>query len=152
MEGIYFFYEGAKPSFNEQQVVHYLRKIAHAEGHEIRWLNIIFCSANDLYHLNAQYLGHKTHTDIITFDYTEEEGLCGELYLGVPRIQENARHYSEGFVRELWRVIIHGLLHLVGYKDGAPHEQKAMRVKEAFYMEKHPLHAAPCSTGNIHTA
>ena len=78
------------------------------------------------------YLGHDTYTDIITFDYEEKKNLSieGEIYISVDRVKENAATYQKSFEQELFRVIIHGVLHLLGYHDKTVQEQKEMRKKE----------------------
>lgn len=91
-------------------------------------LNFIFCSDGYLLGINKQYLNHDTYTDIITFDYSEQnnkklppkkgaKGISGDIYISIDRVKENALKYSKSFEEELHRVLIHGILHLLGYKD-----------------------------------
>jgi probable rRNA maturation factor len=83
-------------------------------------LNFIFCSDDYLLNINKQYLNHDTYTDIITFDYSKEDTklpVSGDIYISIDRIKENAGKFSKTFENELQRVIIHGVLHLLGYKD-----------------------------------
>jgi rRNA maturation RNase YbeY len=97
--------------------------------------NIIFCSDKYLHELNLQYLQHDTLTDIITFDYSSESScLEGDIFISIERVAENAESYSPSFETELHRVIIHGFLHLLGYKDKSEEEQRLMREKEDFYL------------------
>lgn len=95
-------------------------------------LNYIFCSDIFLHEINKTYLGHHTYTDIITFDYSEKNSheIEGEIYISVDRVKENAVTYQKTFHQELHRVIIHGVLHLLGYGDKTGEEQKEMRKKE----------------------
>lgn len=89
---------------------------------------------------NIQFLQHKTLTDIITFDLSEEEGLIeGEIYISVDRVKDNAGKFSKSFEDELHRVIIHGVLHLVGYGDKKPKLKAIMREKEDYYLKKRKL-------------
>jgi rRNA maturation RNase YbeY len=93
-------------------------------------LNYIFCDDAYLLELNKKYLSHDTYTDIITFDYTTENQLSGDIFLSVERIRENAGIYGVEFKEELLRVMSHGLLHLMGYKDKTEADSEIMREKE----------------------
>lgn len=104
-----------------------------AEGYKTGAINVIFCTDDYLSRLNAQYLKHTSLTDIITFDYTERQHVSGDIFISIERVQENADKFKVSFADELLRVMIHGILHLCGYKDGTPEEEKVMRQKEDFY-------------------
>lgn len=93
-------------------------------------LNYIFCDDAYLLELNKKYLAHDTYTDIITFDYSTETQLSGDIFLSVERIRENAKTYGVEFNEELLRVMSHGLLHLMGYKDKTEADSEIMREKE----------------------
>ncbi len=98
-------------------------------------LGVIFCSDEYLFQLNIQYLNHKTLTDIITFDYSEAPKLInGEIYISIERVKDNATKFKKSFDEELHRVIIHGVLHLIGYNDKTPREKSTMRKKEEAYL------------------
>lgn len=90
--------------------------------------------------MNLEYLNHDTYTDIITFDYTEENIVSGDIFISIDRVKENAIKFNtsinsmQAFEKELSRVIIHGVLHLMGYKDKSAQEKKQMRSKEDFYL------------------
>lgn len=103
-------------------------------------ISIIFCSDNYILKINNEYLQHDYFTDIITFDYCEnEEGrkqISGDLFISVDTVHSNADIYGVRFREELDRVIIHGILHLIGYNDKSVEEQKMIRGKEDFYLEK----------------
>ena len=145
-----FFYQGVFPFLKRKhKVAHCLRRIAKAEGHHIQWLHVIFCSKKHLYRLNVKHMNHRTHTDILTFDHTSGDGVSGELFLSIPCVQENASRYGVTWANELWRVIIHGLLHLLAYKDDTPRSQRRMRKKEDLYIRRYLSTIVPCSTGNI---
>jgi len=93
-----------------------------------------FCSDNYLLKINKQYLQHNYFTDIITFDISEGKTISGDIYISWDRVKDNAKTEKTLFHVELQRVIIHGVLHLCGYKDKSPKEQKQMRDKENYYL------------------
>jgi rRNA maturation RNase YbeY len=98
-------------------------------------LNFIFCSDNHLREINIQYLNHHTFTDIVTFDTSEEKGLIsGDIFISIDRVQENAQTFKTTFDHELHRVLIHGVLHLVGYSDKGIDKKATMRKKEDAYL------------------
>jgi len=104
-------------------------------GHSISGLNIIFCKDEYLLEKNRLFLGHDYYTDIITFDNSEEMGVIdAELYISIDRVRENSRDLKLSFNIELDRVIIHGLLHLMGYSDKTRAEKKLIREKEDAYL------------------
>lgn len=90
----------------------------------------VFCSDDFLLDLNQRFLNHNTYTDIITFDYSEGKTLNGEIYISIDRVRENAQKFKVDFEKELLRVIIHGALHLAGYKDKSKEQKEKMRKKE----------------------
>ena len=94
----------------------------------------IFCSDDFLYKLNIKHLNHNTLTDIITFDYCEESIINGEMFISIDRVIYNANYFGVSFEDELHRVMIHGILHLCGYKDKTTEDQMVMREKEDFYL------------------
>ena len=100
------------------------------EGKENGDISFVFCSDEFLHKMNVEYLSHDTLTDVITFDYTEDGIISGDIFISVPRVKENASVYSKDFIEELNRVMIHGVLHLCGYKDKSPKDSKLMRQKE----------------------
>ena len=112
----------------------WLRKVAESEIRRIGELSIIFCSDNYILDINMRYLQHDYFTDIITFDYCEGNVLSGDLFISVDSVRENSLHYGVEFEDELNRVIVHGLLHLIGYDDHTVDEQKVMRAKEDYYL------------------
>lgn len=112
----------------------WLRFVAEAEAKRIGEVNIIFCSDPYILDVNINYLGHDYYTDIITFDYVEGDVLSGDLFISIDSVRENASFYRADFPTELRRVMVHGLLHLIGYDDHTPAEQKEMRSKEDYYL------------------
>ncbi len=99
-------------------------------------LSVIFCSDAYLLDINKQYLNHDYYTDIITFDYVEESVISGDLFISIDRISENAGEFSTSIIKELYRVVFHGVLHLVGYNDKTDTEQTLMTEKENYYLRK----------------
>lgn len=112
----------------------WLRLVAESEIRRIGDINIIFCSDSYLLDINQKFLGHDYFTDIITFDYCEGDKLSGDLFISIDTVRANAEEYGEGFQRELNRVMVHGVLHLIGYDDHTKAEQKQMREKENYYL------------------
>jgi len=112
----------------------WLRLVAESEIRRVADINVIFCSDNYILEMNQKYLQHDYFTDIITFDYCEGDKLSGDLFISVDSVRENAVTYGEEFSRELSRVIVHGVLHLIGYDDHTEEEQKTMRQKEDYYL------------------
>ena len=109
----------------------WIKNISKSEGYEIGDLNYIFCSDDYLLEVNKEYLDHDYYTDIITFDNSEEEGkLEGDIFVSVDRVKENAEGLNVAFETELRRVLVHGLLHLIGFADSDEELKKQMRAKE----------------------
>jgi probable rRNA maturation factor len=109
----------------------WIKRIVEGEGASIKEISYIFCSDSYLLSLNQGFLNHSTLTDIITFDNSVESGkIEGEIYISIDRVKENAVRFNAQFEDELNRVMIHGVLHLLGYKDKKPTEKTLMRKKE----------------------
>ena len=104
--------------------------VAHAEL-KVGELSVVFCSDPYILAVNRQYLGHDYYTDIITFDYCEGSVLSGDLIISVDTVRANAEEYgAASFEEELHRVIIHGVLHLIGFDDHTPKDRAEMRRQE----------------------
>lgn len=113
----------------------WIKATVQKEKHTLKSLSYIFCSDGALLERNIQYLNHNTYTDIITFDLSEAEGeVEGEIYISIDRVRENAGKFSKTFEDELHRVLIHGVLHLVGYRDKKADQKAEMRKKEDYYL------------------
>jgi len=111
----------------------WLEKFAKKEGYRIEELTYVFCSDVYLHEMNMEYLNHDTYTDIITFDNSDLKGskdVEGDIFISIDRVKENARKFSISFEEELNRVMAHGLLHLMGYKDKSTKDKAVMRKKE----------------------
>jgi probable rRNA maturation factor len=113
-----------------------LQQIIEKEDKMLGEINIVFCSDDYLLKINKEYLKHDYYTDIITFDYSEQTILSGEIFISVDRVKENATTYKIPFMNELIRVMIHGILHLAGYDDKNNKAKKQMTEKEDFYMNQ----------------
>ncbi len=108
--------------------------ISH-EGLDLDEISVIFCSDEYLLDVNRQYLNHDYYTDVITFSYAEHNQLNGDIFISVDRVKENAVIFDSSFIKELYRVIIHGVLHLMKYVDKTEEDKEFMRKKEEFYLE-----------------
>lgn len=118
----------------------WLKQIAQKEGFEVAELNYIFLTDEGLYEINMEYLNHDTYTDIITFDNSDESGVIeGDIFISVDRVKENADGFKTSFENELRRVMAHGLLHLLGYKDKSDNDEKQMREMEEKSLEMWPV-------------
>ena len=117
-------------SINEELVVKWLDESVRSLGFVIGELSFIFCSDEYLKEINVKYLNHDFFTDVITFDYSKEKLLFGDVYVSTDRVKENAKTYSSSFNKELFRVIIHGVLHLCGFNDKTKKEKTLIRSKE----------------------
>jgi len=123
------------PDFKQNQLEKVLTFLVQNENYQSGDINVIFCSDSYLLKINETYLNHNYFTDIITFDYVEDNIISGDLFISLDRIKENADKYADNFFQELYRVVIHGVLHLCGYKDKSESEKIEMRAKENQYLD-----------------
>ncbi|MBW6459368.1 MAG: rRNA maturation RNase YbeY [Bacteroidales bacterium] len=137
---IYFFNEQVSFQLTDKRKIRaWVFQTVENEEHRLGVLNIIFTNDELLIQLNKEYLKHFTLTDIITFDLSESRGTVeGDIYISIERAKENARAYREPFQREVRRLIIHGVLHLLGYRDKTRDEQDEMRAREEYYLSLPP--------------
>ena len=119
---------------NEDSISEWLKHAIRLEKKALGEINYIFCDDEYLLKKNQDFLNHDTLTDIITFDYSEENKLSADIFISIERVKENALIFAVPFEKELKRVIIHGILHLIGYKDKSEEETKTIRSKENFYL------------------
>ena len=117
----------------------WLRLVAESEIRRLGDISIIFCSDNYILDINHKYLEHDYFTDIITFDYCEGDRISGDLFISVDSVKENSLEYGVGFADELNRVIVHGILHLIGYDDHTDDNISMMRKKENYYLSLREL-------------
>ena len=136
MASINFFSQ--KPRFkisNPKKVTTWIKNTIKKEGATLISLNYIFCTDEYLHQMNVQFLKHDTLTDIITFNYNPSKTeIEGEIYISIDRVRENAKNFETDFQTELNRVIIHGVLHLIGYNDKNKSQKAIMREKEDTYL------------------
>lgn len=119
----------------------WVRQTIHNEGFRVGEIGYIFCSSDYHIGINRQYLGHDYHTDVITFDYSDLEGrrvVSGDIFIDPETVADNADMLGTDPAEEQLRVIIHGILHLCGYKDKSDAEAAQMRQKEDFYLARLP--------------
>ena len=113
-----------------EQLRSWIKQTIIEEQCELVHLNYIFCSDSYLHQINVEYLDHDTLTDVITFPYLAPPNIEGDIFISIDRIKENATSFDVGLLPELYRVMIHGLLHLCGYGDKTPEEKTRMTEKE----------------------
>ena len=131
-----YYNEDVKFLFKNRQVNNrWLKMVAESEIKKLGDISIIFCSDSYILEMNVKYLQHDYFTDIITFDYCVGNVLSGDLFISLDSVRENAKDFSTVFPDELNRVMVHGILHLMGYDDHTEEEQKIMRSKEDYYLQ-----------------
>ncbi len=131
---IQFFSQNIRFSLTKKSVVKKLiSSVLRKEKEKVGDINFIFCNDKFLLSLNKKFLKHDKFTDIITFQYPSKE-ISGELFISVPRVKENAKKFGASFENEMQRVMIHGILHLCGFKDKSPEQKQKMRKREDYYL------------------
>jgi len=119
------------PIFNTNTTADWIANVINIFGKRVGELRYIFCTDEFLYNLNVKYLDHNTYTDIITFDTSENpDYIAGEMFISLERVAENAVINSKSVENELFRVLIHGVLHLIGFNDKLESEIIEMRSQE----------------------
>lgn len=133
---IHFHYQSGPFYFpGRMELKHFLESIFRKERKALQDLSYVFCTDEFLLGLNQQFLKHDTLTDIISFELSSKgEDIEGEIYISIDRIRENASTFRTSFINELHRVMIHGALHLCGYKDKSKKDQEVMRAMENKYL------------------
>ena len=127
---IVFNYETPFEMPNEIQTQEWIHKVVADNGFEIGEINYVFCDDNYLHKLNVEFLNHDTLTDIISFDNTLGKLISGDIFISIERVEENAKGFKVSFENELHRVMIHGVLHYMGYKDKSDDDKIKMRNAE----------------------
>jgi rRNA maturation RNase YbeY len=142
---IYYFSEDIQFKLpNTKLITGWIHNVIRQEDYQLVNLNFIFCSDKFLHEKNLEYLQHDTLTDVITFSYANKQNsIEGEIYISVERVLDNATTYQIDFWQELYTVMIHGVLHLLGYNDETLLEQQEMRSKENIYILTNPI-INPC--------
>ena len=119
-----------------KEIKKWLTSSAGCEGYNIEKIDYFFIDNESQRRINEEFLEHHYYTDVITFDYTEGNNLSGEIYIAIDTVRSNTHIYKTRFREEYLRVMLHGLLHLIGYKDRSDAEKTVMRSKEDFYLRK----------------
>jgi len=123
------------PKFSKRDITRWVKNVIEIEGKKPGDISFIFCSDEYLLDVNKRYLDHDYYTDIITFDYVEDLIISGDIFISVDRITENANTFAVSFNEELYRILIHGVLHLLGFKDKEPDEKSVMTENENKYLK-----------------
>lgn len=123
------------PQLKKRKLISWIKKVILSEGKKVGDISFIFCSDNYLLEVNKKYLDHDYYTDIITFDYVENDIIQGDIFISSDRVKENAMIYKTTFDNEIHRILIHGVLHLVGYKDKLKKDKHLMTAKEDIYLK-----------------
>lgn len=136
MPSVRFFSEGISFKLrHSRRTALWIKETIAKEGYALGELVFIFCSDEHLISINVDYLNHHTLTDIITFDNAEQTGeISGDIFISIDRVKENAPKFNSSFEDEVHRVIIHGVLHLIGYSDKSKAQKNQMRKKEDAYL------------------
>jgi rRNA maturation RNase YbeY len=113
----------------------FIEKIFKKEKKKLQELHYIFCNDDYLLKINQHFLKHNYYTDIITFDLSETSSICGEVYISIDRLKENAEKYKSRYSDELHKLLFHGALHLCGYKDKTLPDRNVMTEKEDAYLK-----------------
>ena len=127
-------------SFNltsQERVSLWLLDVIDKEEKAIKEISFSFCNDKELLKVNQEFLSHNNLTDIITFDYSDSSGIIGEILISTERVKDNALDFDQPFDVELRRVMVHGTLHLCGYKDKSDDEKILMTKKEDFYLSRY---------------
>lgn len=114
------------PSIKKRETTNWIKQTAASYGKEVGDIAFIFCSDKKILEVNNQYLQHDYYTDIITFDYTEDNTISGDIFISTDTVKSNSEKFKTDYNEELHRIIIHGVLHLCGINDKGPGEREHM--------------------------
>jgi len=123
------------PKVKKRITSSWIKQVISIEEKRVGDISFIFCSDEYLLDVNRKYLNHDYYTDIITFDDVEGNVINGDIFISVDRVKENSNEFRTSFENEIHRIIIHGVLHLLGYKDKAPKDKRLMTEKEDLYLK-----------------
>lgn len=119
--------EGVKaPLIKKREVTRWIKEVARSYGNKVGDVSYIFCSDEKILEINKEYLQHDYYTDIITFDYTDENVISGDLFISLDTVESNSKEFGTDYLEELHRIIIHGILHLCGINDKGIGEREHM--------------------------
>ncbi len=130
----YFSEDVSIPKIRRRNTATWIKNVITSEGKVLGDISFIFCSDDYLLEVNRKYLGHDYYTDIITFDYVNDLIISGDIFISLDRVRENAGEFKTTFGDELNRILVHGVLHLLGYKDKSKKDKNLMTEKEDFYL------------------
>ena len=136
MKKINYFFEKTPDIKRKLPTKKWIEECVKKENKKIIKIDFIFCSDAFLKKINNKHLNHNTFTDVISLDYSTQGHIVGDVFISVDRVTDNAQKFQTTFKEEIARVMIHGVLHLVGYKDELLSEKKIMRDKENNYLER----------------
>ena len=117
-------------SFKKEKIIRVLKKYAEDEGYSIKKIQYNFLEKQSMLKMNKSYLGHDSHTDIITFDYSENMSINAEVYISIDMMKENAKKFKQSIENEMVRLISHALFHCTGHSDKSKLEKEKMRIME----------------------
>jgi len=123
-------------NINEKSIRQKIIDLIILEGKMEGEISIIFCTDDYLLKINKDFLNHDYYTDIITFNYVSGNIISGDLFISIERVKENAKFFNVKFIEELERVILHGILHLIGYDDKTTEQKEEIRKKENYYLRR----------------
>ena len=123
------------PKIKRRNTTHWIKKVIEFSNKKTGDINIIFCTEEEILRINKLYLNHDYYTDIITFDYTENDRISGDLFISLNTVKSNSIKFLTNYKEELLRVIIHGILHLVGFNDNTTLSRIKMKKKEKEYLK-----------------
>lgn len=132
---ISFNYENDFKLNNEGRISKWISEVIKSEGCKEDDINYVFCNDDYLHKLNVEFLKHDTLTDIISFDYSVGKTIQGDIFISTERVTDNAKDFKVNFRDELYRVIVHGVLHYCGFNDKNDADKKTMREKENYYLQ-----------------
>ena len=118
------------PNIKKRETTAWIKAVAASYGKKVGEIGYLFCDDEKILEVNREYLGHDYYTDIITFDYCEDDVLNGDLVISLDTVRSNAELFGKDYDEELHRVIIHGILHLCGINDKGPGERELMEAAE----------------------
>jgi rRNA maturation RNase YbeY len=134
---IQIFYEDIRPiKIHRNHIKESIKNLINKELKLPGDLTVILCSDKYLLKINIEYLQHNYFTDIITFNYVDENVISGDLFISIERVKENSAEFNTSLIKELYRVMFHGVLHLIGYNDKTADEKIVMREKEDLYLSE----------------
>lgn len=137
MSKVELFYEDTQTlKLKKSPLKKYINLLINSELKIVGEISIVLCSDKYLLEINIEYLKHNYYTDIITFNYVEGNLISGDLFISIDRVKENSIEFNTGLIKELYRVIFHGILHLIGYNDKTEEEKRIMKTKEDLYIDE----------------